>query len=323
MPEPDATSTPRRAAPGVKPAHVRDVDERTTRRRRRRRERPRGGEVLPRPLRTGHEDPAARPAARLRRPLAPQRVPRPERRRRRRRRDDAAQRRHGQPRQHRRLEPARRRPARHPRLLRAAGARHARLLRRRHRQLPEQHGAGDPHVLRAAADAAVPGRRLGRGHARAATTRPSRTRPGWTAFVNRLPTRRRPRTRSCGSRPTRRPTGSPPSTAADDRPGEEASSRGSPTSSTSRLRRRAARRRSSSTSARRTGCSARAPRRSAPPTAGRSASRASTASGCPTPRGDRSPASVARRRWTTWSTPSRRGRGRTATRRCSGCSSRS
>ena len=101
------------------------------RRRRRRRERARGGEVLPGPLRAGRADPPARPAARLRRALAPQRVPRAQRGRRRRRRDDPAQRRHGEPRQHRRLEPAGRLQARHPRLLRAARARHARLLRRR------------------------------------------------------------------------------------------------------------------------------------------------------------------------------------------------
>ena len=110
----------------------------------------------------------------------------PERRGRRRRPDDPAQRRDGQPRQHRRLEPARRQPARHPRLLRAAGARHARLLRRRRRQLPEQHGARDPRVLRAAPDAAVPGRRTGAPTRwpRTASTRPSPNTPaGWTAFV--------------------------------------------------------------------------------------------------------------------------------------------
>ena len=88
----------------------------------------------------GLEDPAHRPAARLRRPLAPQRVPHPGRHQRRRRRDDPAQRRDGEPRQHRRVEPAAGRPARHPRLLRSAGRRHARVLRRRPRQLPEHRG---------------------------------------------------------------------------------------------------------------------------------------------------------------------------------------
>ena len=49
---------------------------------------------------------------------------------------------------------------------------------------------------------------------------------------------------------------------------------------------------------------------------------ASTASGCPTP-GATFPGVGRTPQRTTWSTPSRRGRGRTATRRCSGCSSRS
>ena len=71
-------------------------------------------------------------AARLRRPLAPQRVAHPERGQRQRRRDDPAQRRHGQPRQHRQLGPGR--AGRHPRLLRAAGGRLPRLGGRRHRR---------------------------------------------------------------------------------------------------------------------------------------------------------------------------------------------
>ena len=80
---------------------------------------------------------------------------------------------------------------------------------------PSSTAPGIPSVLRAAADAAVPGRRLGRGDAGPEPQQRDRAEhPRGLDGVRQpaRPTRRRPRTRSCGSRPTRRPTGSPPST---------------------------------------------------------------------------------------------------------------
>ena len=131
----------------------------------RRRERAGRGEVLPRPLRAGHEDPAHRPAAGLRRQLAPQRVPRAGRVPRRRRRDDPAQRRHGQPRLDRRLEQAAGRAHGHPRLVRAAGRGHPRLGRRRLRErdaVGQRRRGRHPQLVRAAHDAALPGLRVRR-----------------------------------------------------------------------------------------------------------------------------------------------------------------
>ena len=96
--QPGALDQGRPRHPRAREGHAREVRLRD---RRRRRQRDLGGEVVPGPLRPGEEDPDHRPAARLRRPLAPQRVAHPERGQRRRRREDPAQRRHGQPRQHR------------------------------------------------------------------------------------------------------------------------------------------------------------------------------------------------------------------------------
>ena len=191
--------------------------------RRRRRERDLGGEVLPGSvwLEQAHPDP--RRVARLRRPLAPQRVPHPERRQRRRRRDDAAQRRHGQPRQHRHLEQARARG--HPRLLRPARDRLPRLGGCRHRhghQVAERRRRGIPasfglyqRLLFPSADydktTSSPHATPARSPARSRPPSPA-GRPSSTA----RPTAPRPARRSCASRrptrtssPTRRARRSP------------------------------------------------------------------------------------------------------------------
>ena len=213
LPTHPRTCTTRRAGRKSTSARSKDVRRHLRLRdRRRRRERPRGGEVLPRPLRPGSlEDPPARPAPRLRRALAPQRVPRPERCSRERRRDAPPQRRHGEPRQHRRLEPAGERTARHPRLLRAARGRHARLLRRRLQQLPGPSNApGIPASFGLRAMLLFPSQGLGDRHAR---PEPGggvfEHVPGRTSSATRRRSRRRPGPGSPASRPTSRPTGSP------------------------------------------------------------------------------------------------------------------
>ena len=106
--EPARIRTRPTAGPGIHPRHVRDVDDRYDL-------------VVVGAGASGlaaakwyqdrfgpdAQDPAGRPAPRLRRPLAPQRVPHPRRDQRRRRRDAAAQRRHREPRLDRHLEQAR------------------------------------------------------------------------------------------------------------------------------------------------------------------------------------------------------------------------
>ena len=201
--------------PASRAARGRRRGEVRLRGRRRRRERARGGQVLPRPLRAGQARAGARSVARLRRALAPQRVPRAQRGRRRRRPDDPAQRRHGEPGQHRRVEPARGQQAGHPRLLRAAGAGHARRTAASIRTTsPPRARPASPRAMACARCCCS--RPADWGADTLAQNRVNATEPstvaGWTAFVNRLPYSAAAKARSCASRPARR-TGSRPSTA--------------------------------------------------------------------------------------------------------------
>ena len=233
-----------------------------------------------------------------------------------RRRDDPAQRRHGQPRQHRRLEPAGERAARHPRLLRPAGA-----------STCSRSAASTPTTF--------PSIRRRGSRRRSACARCCCSRPRTGA-----------RTRSSRTRAARQPwpdflahdavlAGGAGGHRADpdrhddgldlaqarpeDRPGEEGDPRrGSPTSSTSWTTSACPRRRRLLPAHVARAVRRRHPGGRRPATRGRSASPASTASASTT---TPSRASGARRRWTC-STPTRRARGRTATRRCCGCSSR-
>ncbi len=215
----------RRALHARRPGHLRLAARRPRadvrlRDRRRRRVRPRGGEVLPRPLRRGLEDPHPRPAARLRRPLAPQRVPRAQPGGRRRRRDDPPQRRHREPRQRRHVERDDRRAARHPRRVRPARARHARVLRRRLGELPQHEHARHPGLVRHAPDAAVPEQGLGQGLRRPEPHRAQHGRRLDGVHGPHALQRRRPRRdREDPDRPDDRLD--LPQARPEDRPGEE------------------------------------------------------------------------------------------------------
>ena len=160
------------------------------------RQRARVGQVLPRPLRGGLEDPLDRRAARLRRALQAKRIPHPQRRRGR-AHDDPAQRRRREHGQHRHLERGRREPDGHPGRVRTARARPPRLSRGR-RERRQQVGGGrrhrHPEQLRPAPDAAVPVRGLrnrplhpGSQPGSLQRARAEHARAGWQHFLDRTP----------------------------------------------------------------------------------------------------------------------------------------
>ena len=120
-----------------------------------------------RPLRGEQAHPDRRRAAGLRRALAPQRVAHPQRGRRQRGRDDPAQRRHGEPRQHRHLEQGTG-AGRDPRGLRPTGGRLPRLGGRRRRPPPRSGRTAAPRASRPRFG--LPAAALPRRGVRAATT---------------------------------------------------------------------------------------------------------------------------------------------------------
>ena len=137
----------------------------------------------------GLEDPPDRPAPRLRRQLASQRVPRAGRVPRRGGRDDAPQRRHGQPRLDRRVEQAAGRPDGHPGRVRPARGEHPRLGRRRLRdrsQWTNGGAAGIPGSFGLRSMLLFPAADFGTDSVIQSRTEPN-TAAGWTTFMNRTP----------------------------------------------------------------------------------------------------------------------------------------
>ena len=171
--------------------------------RRRGRQRHGGRQAVPGPLRAGLEDPAGRPAPRLRRAFAPQRVPHS---RTRWNGGDVVYarraRRHREPRLDRQWGTSPRTDCSTPGPQRAAGARHARVLRCQpgRGQLPRERQLEHPGRVRAASDAAVPAAGLGQGASPARSCGPSRAaRPGGSSSPRPPHTRPRPAQTSNGS----------------------------------------------------------------------------------------------------------------------------